>query len=265
MRWLRRIVTGVAALAGLWLVALLVIGWTADGCVRDRARERLAASMRAQVTIGALDLGLVDGSVAIDELKVLKDDRGLFRMAIRRVDVDLQPLGLALVQDSVGAIHARGVDVELSALGALDLGGEGRGEPITFDRLVLEDLKVSISPTSLLPVGKIDVTIERAVAGRTTLRTPMSWLFALQELRARIALPLDITARLEYRAGKLRLSGELFDTPVEVPFDIPVLEPARELDQLAELGKRLAIELGKEGVERWLKAQAEKQLDKLVP
>ncbi len=211
MRVLRRIGAGLAAVAGLWLVILLTIGWTADGCARDRAQARLAASMRATVTIGEVDLGLVTGAIAIRDLRVLKDDRGLFRLGIKQLDVDVLPLGLALLQDSVGEVHARGVDVELSALGALELGGEGKA-PVTFDRLVIDDLHVSLAAVSVLPVGRLEVTVERAVAGKTTLRTPLSWLFALQELRARVELPLGLTVRVAYRAGTLTLSGDLFGT-----------------------------------------------------
>lgn len=250
----------------LWLSVLLVIGWTADGCARDRAAARLAGSMRATVTIGDLDLGLVTGSITLDKVHVIKRDKGYFRLDIARVEVDVLPLGLALLSDSIGEVSVRGVDVEVSALGALDLRGGSR-DPVSFDRLDLRDAKVTIEGTSLVPgIAKLEVTIERAVAGPTTLRTPMSWLFALRELSARVELPGGMTARIEYRAGKLRLSGSMFGaTPIELPFDIPVLEPARELEQLAAMGKALVAELTEAGIERWLNERKQPLLDRIAP
>lgn len=266
-RRVRQIVVGVIGTLVLWIGALLVIGWTADGCARDRAAARLAGSMRAEVTIGDLDLGLVTGAVALSKLHVVKRERGYFRVDIARVDVDVLPLGLALLSDSVGDVVVRDVDVEVSALGALDLRGGSR-EPLTFDSLDLRDAKVRIEVTSLIPgLASLEVTIDRAVAGATTLRTPVSWLFALRELTAQITLPGNLTARLDYRDGKLRLSGGMFgETPLELPFEIPVLEPARELEQLAAMGKALIAELTEAGAERWLKDRAKRELlDRFAP
>ena len=243
----------VAGTVALWIVALALFGWLGDGCVRRRAEQRLATSMQATVTIGTLDLAPVSGGLALRDLRLERRERGSFRLAVDEVDVDLRPLGLALVQDDLGDVRVRGVDIELSLLGALDQRSRSEpGEPVTFERLELRDAHVAIVATSLAPgVGRIDLTIERAVAGRTTMRTPLSWLFALRELIARLDLPGGLTARVSYADGTLRLAGgALGDTPLEVPFAIPVLEPARELEQLAEIGRTLARELVVRSLER---------------
>jgi hypothetical protein len=266
-RRVRQIVIGVIGTVLVWIGVLLVIGWTADGCARDRAAARLAGSMRASVTIEALDLGLVTGAIALSKVHIVKNQHGYFRLDIARVEVDVLPLGLALLSDSVGDVVVRGVDVEVSALGALDLRGGSR-DPVTFDSLDLSGAHVSIEATSLIPgLAHVDVTIERAIAGPTTLRTPLSWLFSLRELVAQIELPGNLSARLDYRGGKLRLSGGMFgQTPIEIPFDIPVLEPARELEQLAAMGKQLVSELTEVGAERWLQDRAKRELlDRFAP
>jgi len=260
VRTLRRIGTGLAVAAVAWIAALALFGWLGDGCARDRAERRLAASMRANVSIGAVDVGLVTGELAIRGVRLERVERGVLRLAIEQVDVDLPPLGLALVQDELGAVVVRGVEVELSALGVLDLRGAG-GAPVSFDRLELRDAHVALEGTSIVPgLARLELTIERAVAGRTTMRTPLSWLFALRELTARLALPIGLTARVTYADGVLRIAGGLFgETPIVVPFAIPVLEPAREVEQLGEIGRALGGALATQLRLRWIE-QARKSL-----
>ncbi|MCA9677906.1 MAG: hypothetical protein H6709_16485 [Kofleriaceae bacterium] len=261
-RTFRRVAGGLAGLLAIYVLALLVVGWAARGCARERARDRLARSLQAEVTIGDLDLGLVTGAIAVGHLHVRRDARGHFQLDVDRVDVDLLPLGLGLIQDGVGDVRLRGVRVALSALGALELQGGG-GAPLRFDSLVIDDAQVRLAVTSLLPgVAEVDVVVEHVAAGPTVLRTPLSWLFALRQLRARIELPMGLTVHLAYDRGTLRLSGKLFGaTPIEVPFAIPALDPAHELDQLADLGKRLARQLAGQGLDRWLHGAAQPLLD----
>jgi hypothetical protein len=259
VRLLRRLGLGLVGLVLLWLVTLLLIGWLADGCVRDRAVARLGGSLGARVAIDDLDLALVRGTIGIDGLHIERDDRGYLRLDIDRVDAEIAPAGLALFDRDLGAIRVRGVDFEVSALGALARrDGAGGGEPVTFESIEVEDVKMRLEATSWWPgLAKLDVVVERARAGRTTLRTPMSWLFALRELTARIDLTETISIRLRYAAGMITLSGSLFDQPVELPFQIPILEPAREVEQLAQMGKALVAEL--------VKHYARKKVEQLVP
>lgn len=236
----------------MWVSALFLGGYAGAGCAKDKARSRLAGSMKAAVTIGDLDLGLVRGAIGVDDIHIVKDDHGYLRIDLHRVDVDVLPLGLAMFSDSVGDVRVRGIDVEISALGALDLRG-GKRTPLTFDSLAIEDAHVRVEAAHVVPgVAGLDVTIDRAHAGATTLRTPVSWLFALRDFDAHVELPIGGKVLLHYAAGKLTLSGSLLGSaPLVLPFDIPVLEPARELEQLAELGQRLIGELAAQVGARW--------------
>lgn len=245
-RWLRRAVAWLVGGLCLWILLLFIGGYAGAGCAREKARERLAGSMKAAVTIGDLDLGLVTGAIAVSDVKIVKDETGYLRIEVDRVDLDVLPLGLALTSDSAGDVHVRGVDVEISALGALDLRG-GKRPPMTFDSLVIDNAHVTVQAAHVLPgFAELDVTIERASAGATTLRTPLSWLFALRELRAYVDVPLGGKVHVHYAGGVVRLSGSMFgSTPVELPFELPVHEPARELEQLGELATRLLAELMK--------------------
>ncbi len=234
------------------MVLLVLMGWFGDGCARQRTERRLAGSMKAKVSIGEMDIGLLTGSAELHDVRIEREDRGVLRMSIRRIDADLPPFGLALVSKRLGEVVVRGVDVQVSAMGVLDLRGASR-EPVTFERLDLRDAHVELDAVSLLPgVAGLDLRIERAIAGRTTLRTPLSWIFSLRELRATVDLPAGATATLHYKDGKLRIAGSMFGAePLELPFAIPVLEPARELEQLGELGRKLVGELMAQGLRRW--------------
>lgn len=242
MRLARKVAIGLGGTLAVWLAALALFGWLGAGCQKRRVEARLAARMQATVAIGDLELGLVRGRVGLDDL-MIEREAGL-RLAIDRIDADILPLGLALFRRGAGDVVVRGVDIELSSLAALD-SRRGRGPPFHFDSMRIDDADLALSAIRFLP--DVTVHLERAVCGATTLRTPMSWLFALRELDATVALPGGATARLEYADGVIRLSGTLIgDEPIELPFVIPVLEPSREIEQLAEMGVALAKELGRQ-------------------
>ena len=249
----RQIVVGLAGIFAVWVVLLVAIGWLGDGCARERTERRLAGSMRAKVSIGSMDLGLLTGSAELRDLTIEREERGVFRLAMKQVDVELPPLGLALFSRDLGEVVVRGVDVRVTAMGVLDLRGGSR-EPVTFERLDLRDARVALDAVSLVPgIAGLELTVERAIAGRTTLRTPLSWLFALRELVATVHLPLGAEATLHYRDGMLTIAGALLGSdPIVIPFAIPVLEPARELEQLAAMGRALAGELAAEMGSRYL-------------
>jgi hypothetical protein len=260
-RRLRQIAVGLVGATGIWMVLLVLMGWFGDGCARQRTERRLAGSMKAKVSIGEMDIGLLTGSAELHDVRIEREDRGVLRMSIRRIDADLPPFGLALVSKRLGEVVVRGVDVQVTAMGVLDLRGASR-EPVTFERLDLRDAHVKLDAVSLLPgVAGLDLTIERAIAGRTTLRTPLSWIFSLRELRATVDLPAGATATLHYKDGTLRIAGSMFGSePLELPFAIPVLEPARELEQLAEMGRALASELAAELGARFLEDKAKQKI-----
>lgn len=239
---------------GLWIAALLLAGWLGEGCAEARIEDRLARSLQAEATVDSVELGLVRGHVLLRQLRLERDGTTGFRIDVHRVDADVAPLGLAALQDTAGDVAVRGVRVEASALGLLLREPSGR-RPVRVDSLRLEDVRLSLDALRLLPgLAGVEVEVVRADVGPCTLRTPLSWVFALRRLTARLRLPAGIELGLEYAGGTLRLSGSLLGgTPLEVPFALPPLDPARELDQLAELGARLAAALAREVGARWLR------------
>jgi hypothetical protein len=249
----RRLVGAATALLAVWLVALVVGGWAGSGCTRDRIALRIAESLEARVTVADASLSLVRGGFTAEDAVIRRDHDGHLRIRVQEIDADLLPLGLALVDRSIGTLVLRGIELEASSRAVLEIRGRKKS-PITVDELVVEDAKIALLPTAILPeLGRIEVTVERARAGPTTFRTALSWVFALDDLVARLDLPAGITVRLTYRGGVLSVAGGMFgETPVEVPFEIPTLDPAREAEQLAELGKQLLRKVAVDRAGGWL-------------
>jgi hypothetical protein len=218
--------------------------------------------MQARATIGDASLSLVRGGFTAEDLTIVKDVGGHLKVHVEHVDADLMPLGLALVDRSIGTLQLRGIVLEASSRAVLEVRDRKR-KPIAVDELIVDDAKVSLMPTALVPgLGRIDVTIEHGRAGPTVFRTALSWVFSLEELQARLDLPAGITVRLIYKHGKLSLQGGLFgQTPVEVPFEIPKLDPTREIDQLVELGKDLLRKVTVDRATDWVKGVSDKVHD----
>jgi hypothetical protein len=85
-------------------------------------------------------------------------------------------------------------------------------------------------------------------------RTPLSWLLALQQLRARLELPAGLAIELDVRDGRLSASGSLFGTsPVELPLAMP--DPASAHDAREEIAVLLAT--GKDVAERLVAKRAQ--------
>jgi hypothetical protein len=87
----------------------------------------------------------------------------------------------------------------------------------------------------------------------------LSWLFALDELRAKLELPGDIALRVSYAGGILAVSGALFGSqPVELPIELPRAALAgdakAEVALLATVGKQIAERVVAKRASDWLRA-----------
>ncbi len=252
-----RIGLGLAVAAGAYLVVLVVIGWIAGGVVAGQIRSRLAGSLDATVTVGDADVGLVGGAVVIRDLRLERDRIDTLVLDLERVDVDVAPLGWVLIDRDPRHVRVRGGRLTISGAGALALPPRPARPPVRVGGLTLENAVIDLMATGYWPgLARMIITIERATAGATTLRTGLSWLFTLEELVARLDLPAGVTVRLTYRGGKLSAAGGFFGTtPVTIPFELPRLDDRDEVDQLIALGKQLGKQLAIERARRWLGSQ----------
>lgn len=244
---------GVGGGAIAYLALLIVLGFALRGTVASTVRDRLAVSLDGQATVGDATLDLVRGGATVRELVVERQHLGTLRLAIDRVEVDLAPLGAVVLAREARMVRVVGAHLTIAGAGALELPPRPPSM-VTVGGLDVTASDVDLVVTTAWPeLAHVRLVIERFRAGRTTFRTPLSWVFALEELDARVELTGTTGFALRYRDGRLSAQGGVFgDTPVDIEVTLPrdpgPDEPARLRALAFELAKRLAIERGK----RWL-------------
>ena len=260
MRRRRAAAIAVAAIVVAWLVALLVLDAVlAPGEARD-TELRLAESLHGSASVGDVNLSLVCGALELDAVAVHRDDvLGHLALDVHTVRCDLPPLGMALVDRACRTLAVRGTRIDVTAAALLQI-EHPRHEPIRARRVVIDDAELDFAPSAFVPeLGAIRVVIDHAEAGDTVLRTPLSWLFALEQLRARLELPAGIALRVSYMHGVLAVAGALFGSePVELAIDLPSAAAARdgkaELALLVEVGKQIAERVVARRAADWLRS-----------
>ena len=257
----RRIVGVAVAVIGLALGALVATGMALEGRTRRSVAARLGESLQADAAIERGDLALVRGRLDLEGLALHRDDAvGHLALAVAGIHCALPPLGLALVDRDCRALAITGTHLEVSAAALFQL-EHPRRPPLHAGAVVVDDATLEFSPSAFLPdLGRIAIVIAHAEAGETRFTTPLSWLFALRELRARLELPAGIALELSYDHGELRASGALFGaTPVAVPVTLPVADPAgdprAEVARLVAFGKDVAEQLVERKAADWLESK----------
>jgi hypothetical protein len=258
----RRVVLVAGGVLVVWLTLLVILGVALTGRQERHTRERLAESLQSTVTLGDLDLALVRGHKTIDALSIKRDDAiGHLAIDVAAVRCELAPLGFALFDRDCRELNVRGLRLEVSTSALFKLDRPRKSRPVRADHMVIDDATLVFLPSAFAPtLGRIEITIEHAVARSTVLRTPISWLFALDELRAHVALPAGITVHVGYAHGVLTAAGSLFgSSPVELPIEIPVANGAKdahdEMQLLVQLGRQVAERLVAKRAEDWLKSK----------
>jgi hypothetical protein len=257
----RRILRAALALAVLWLVGLVVTGFILEGRTRGSVAARIAESLQAEATIERGSLSLVRGGLDLEALAVRRDDLiGHLSITVPALHCELPPLGLALVDRDCRELAVTGTRLEVSTAALFRLRPPKRA-PLHARRVVVDDARLEFSPSAFLPgLGSVAIAIAHAEAGDTTFKTPLSWVFALRELRATLELPAGLTLQLSYDHGELRASGSLFGaTPVVLPIALPVADLAddahAETARLVAFGKDLAERLVARKAADWLESK----------
>jgi len=257
----RRIVGYVAGTVALVLVGLVIAGAALEGRTRRGVAERIAESLQAQATIERGSLALVRGALDLEALAVRRDDAvGHLAIDVADMHCALPPLGLALVDRDCRELAVTGTRMEVSAAALFKL-KPPRRPPLHAGRVVLDDARFEFSPSAFLPeLGRIAIGIAHAEAAETRFKTPLSWLFALRELRATIELPGGIALDLRYDHGELRATGAILGAaPIVLPLALPVADPAddahAEVARLVALGKDIAERVVVQRAEDWLRTK----------
>jgi len=255
----RRVLFGGGALVAGWLIACVIVGFAYESRVTSRVTERLGESLKADATVDAADLAMVRGRLSFDRLAVRRDDLiGKLELDVDEVRCELPPLGGALFDRECRELAVRGARLEVSAAAVFQIRNPKR-PPIRARHLTIDDAVLAFAPSAILPnIGRIEIQIDHAEAGPTVFKTPLSWLFSLEMLRARIVLPARVTLELAYADGVLSAMGTLFgSTPVAIPLalPIPVGDAHDEVRQLVALGTDVAERLVAQRAQDWLRTK----------
>jgi hypothetical protein len=255
----RRVLLAIAAFVVAWIVACVIIGSAYESRVTSRVTERLGESLKAEASIDRADLAILRGTLTMDRLEVRRDDVvGKLALDVDQVRCELPPLGGALFDRECRELAVRGAHLEASAAAVFQIKNPKR-PPIRACHLTIDDAVLAFAPSAILPnIGRIEIHIDHAEAGATVFKTPLSWLFALESLRARIELPARVTVELAYDGGVLSAMGTLLgSTPVAIPLAIP--EPRGdahdEIRDLVSLGTDAATRLVAKRAEDWLRTK----------
>lgn len=257
---IRKIAIVAASVLAVWCVALRVL----DEVLADRqaqvTQDRLAESLQATATIGSADLALIGGGLALHGLALHRDDViGHLSLEVDSVDCDLPPLGWSLVDRSCRSLAVRGTRLEVSTAALFHLRPPKRA-PVRARRVVIDDAQLAFAPSAFVPsLGRIAVAIEHGEAGATVFRTPLSWLFAVEQLTARFDLPAGIAVRLEVHGHKLSVATPLLGAaPVELALDLPAASSAHdareEIELLVKTGEDIAGRLVAKRAQDWLES-----------
>jgi hypothetical protein len=246
------------AAVGVALGALVVAGVALEDRTRRGVAERIAESLRAEATIDRGSLALVRGGLDLEELAAHRDDAvGHLALRVAEIHCALPPLGLALVDRDCRELAVRGMRLEVSAAALFRL-QPPRRPPLHARGVAIDDAQLVFSPSALAPgLGRVAIEVAHAEAGDTTFKTPVSWLFALRALQARIELPAGIALDVSYDRGELRIAGGILGAaPLVVPLALPVADPAddahAEVARLVALGKDIAAQLVAQRAADWL-------------
>ena len=254
---LKRIAIATAGGFAVWLGVLLILGYVLGSRQERGTEERLAESLRATTTIETSDLALIRGRWQFEQLAVRRDDEvGHLALDVAQVRCELGPLGWALVDRDCSELALRGITLEVSSI-ALFKVPRPKHRPLHVDRLLIDQGVFVFLPSALTPsLGRLEVTIEHAESGPTIVRTPMSWVFSLRELRAKVVRG-DITLHVTYKGGELTIAGSMFGSaPLVVRITLPNATTAKdardETALLVQFGKDVAQQLAAEWLKRKL-------------
>lgn len=245
-----------------YLLLLVGLGALLEEVVIDKVEERMALSLDANVEVGGASVSLLRGRLELRDVLVDRMERiegaerrrgGHLELGITHVTVDLAPLGWMVIDPEPSLVQVRGVEVSLSARGALTLPQRPERPPLRLGGMQVQDVNIAAMPTALLPkLGRLELHVDEARTGPVEVRSALDWLFALHSLHARATLSLiagpDAPVEVHYQDQRLRVSAEILGAePIDVPFVMPVPEPDDlELDKLRLLVRAVMQSVGKE-------------------
>lgn len=222
----------------------------------ERVADRVGESLQAASTVEEGELSLVRGRLALAGIRARRDDDvGRLALDVSEVRCEMLPLGLALADRTCRELAITGLRLDVSTPAVFKVKRPKRA-PIRADSVVIEDAVLELSPTGDAGVARVSVKLERADAGATTFKTPLSWLFALRTLRASVATALG-SFELAYDEGELRVSGGPVGSgaivlSIVLPIADPADDPHAELQRIVAFGREVMDRVVKQRITRLL-------------
>lgn len=258
MRLRSKIALGVGVGSVTYLALLSILSWALESRVERRVRAQLAYTLRADdVTVKEVDVRLIRGTVALRGITATRSGLGTASLTIDEVELDIAPLGWAIVDDEAKRLEISGAQLDLSAAGAAGLQRSKLLRQLSVRRFIVHDSRLSLSVTSLFPsLGRVELRVDEARASNVELTNAMSWLYRSDTLDAGLHLPGAVDLVVDYRDGLLSVGGGIMGaTPIVIPFSWPVPDPEKlELRQVLSLITVLVKELGPELAKRKVKS-----------
>lgn len=261
----RRVAIAAGGLLVAWIVFLVIAGVLYGDRKAQGIADRIGETLQSTATVGTRDLALVRGRFSFEHLQVKRDDAiGKLSLDVGEVRCELAPLGIALLDSSCRELAISDVSLELTTFALFKLRRPTR-PPIHARRVVIDRAALVFSPSAIAEsLGRVRLVIDHAEAGPTTFKTPLSWLFQLETLRATLELPFGVI-KLAYDNGRLTAAGGLFGrTPVSITVKLPsadaLEEPAAEVKRLVKLGRELAEQLVDQKARAWLQSLTSRAL-----
>ena len=258
---MKRVAIIALGVVSVWIGVLLILDVVLGSRQRQNVVDRMTESLHGTTTVGDTDLALVRGRLRIDQLAIRRDDVvGHLAIDVATIRCELGPLGWALFDRDCRELAIRGVRLDVSSAALFKLPHPLR-RPIHAHRVVIDDAQLVFSPSAFVPgLGGITIDIEHAESTDTVFVTPLSWLFTLDTLTAKIDLPAGVSLHLTYGHGKLGAAGAMFGAmPVELPLQLPVLAAARtahdEIVALVGMVEDLAEQLVLKRAEDWVRSK----------
>ena len=264
---MKKLAIGLAVLAAGYVALLAILGFALQGCVSDMAAERLAESLDADVVVGDASVSVLRGKISLSDVEVTREEGGHLDLRIEHIAADIAPMGWSVIDRDPRGVTVRGVDLSISARGAMAIPKRPKRKPLRIGGMRIERVRLVAMPTALLPqMGRVELTVEEVDTGPVVLESSIDWIFALREFEAQAKVSESVDVGIEYGDGRLGVRGGVFGSDmVTVPFTMPVpqsgdLEPEKLQLLLLEAGKALASEAGK----RWLQGKVTDRMNDLL-
>jgi hypothetical protein len=259
MRALRRAAIALGGIVVAWCGFLVVLGMVKAKGYGDNVALRVGEPLGASGAMASTDLALVRGRIELDGLALKRDDAGgRLTLDVAALRCDVAPLGYALVDGTCDDLAITGLHMAASSAAMFHV-QHPKHPPVHAHHVVIDDAVLAFDPDALAPgLGRIEVRVEHAEAGDTQFRTPLSWLFALHQLSARLELPVGGVVHLTYADGRFAADGSLLGSePIEVAVTLPpagTLEDGKaEMKAIATVGSEVATRLVEQRALGWLR------------